>query len=318
LGLIYMENNFTDWALGTYSYPVGGDTAVYPNIGCNIDRMGHVPKGVLGIRMDGVEDVVFTNLKINDLHEKSERGSDLCSEYWDEDFTSFRGMGHFIQNTPYLYGYTGNRVHGIMSDFSSYTFSGTVEISGIVSDTGLVRGIGMYTQTELTLDDGLTLTMRNFSAGHELYDEDTSAFAHPYAPSVAKPFHILWSYSDNFTIDTVENVVKYFNSSIVGEADTVSFSCIFGRDGMNDTDWDYTVENSDCSSMTMKLAVNEQIEKEDDARYPLLNARLNPLVLLSAVTVIVLLFVIYRSCWNRAKSKSKTLPTEYAPLLVVE
>ena len=205
-----------------------------------------------------------------------------------------------------------------MSDFSSYTFSGTVEISGIVSDTGLVRGIGMYTQTELTLDDGLTLTMRNFSAGHELYDEDTSMFAHPYAPSVAKPFHILWSYSDNFTIDTVENVVKYFNSSIVGEADTVSFSCIFGRDGMNDTDWDYTVENSDCSSMTMKLAVNEQIEKEDDARYPLLNARLNPLVLLSAVTVIVLLFVIYRSCWNRAKSKSKTLPTEYAPLLVVD
>ena len=63
--------------------------------------------------MDGVEDVVFTNLKINDLHEKSERGSELCSEYWDEDFTSFRGMGHFLQNTPYLYGYTGNRAHGM-------------------------------------------------------------------------------------------------------------------------------------------------------------------------------------------------------------
>ena len=51
--------------------------------------------------MDGVEDVVFTNLKINDLHEKSKRGSDLCSDYWDEDFTSFTGKGHFLQLPPY-------------------------------------------------------------------------------------------------------------------------------------------------------------------------------------------------------------------------
>ena len=50
MGLIYMENNFTDWALGTYSYPVDGDTAEYPNIGCNSDRMGHVPKGLLALK----------------------------------------------------------------------------------------------------------------------------------------------------------------------------------------------------------------------------------------------------------------------------
>ena len=51
LGLIYMENNFTSWALGEYSWPAAtaGDDEVnadIPYIGCNVDRMGHVPKGI--------------------------------------------------------------------------------------------------------------------------------------------------------------------------------------------------------------------------------------------------------------------------------
>lgn len=122
VGLIYMGNNLTDWALGQYSYPESLDPMDTPYIGCNSDRMGHVAKGVLGIRMDGVEDVVFRKLKINDLHESSKRGSDLCSDYWDEDFTSFTGKGHFLQNTPYLYGYTGNRAIGMIpQDTRHYT-----------------------------------------------------------------------------------------------------------------------------------------------------------------------------------------------------
>merc|ERR1712130_233121 len=149
LALVYLTDDFTNWAIDEYSWP-SNDSTETPYIGCNVDRMGHVPKGIIGIRMDGVEDVVFRDLKISDLHEQSQRGSDLCGEYWDEGFTRFIGKGNTLQNAPYLYGYTGNYAHGIFSDWSTYTFSGEVEVSSLVSDTGLVRGVGMYRQTELT------------------------------------------------------------------------------------------------------------------------------------------------------------------------
>ena len=46
MGLVYLENNITDWALGKYQYPElseSADISAYPSIGCNIDQMGHVP-----------------------------------------------------------------------------------------------------------------------------------------------------------------------------------------------------------------------------------------------------------------------------------
>lgn len=63
--------------------------------------------------MDGVERVTFRDLTIHDVHEHGELGSDLCGEYWNEEWLSFNGQGNPLQNAPYLYGYTGNRVHGL-------------------------------------------------------------------------------------------------------------------------------------------------------------------------------------------------------------
>ncbi len=111
----------------------------------------------MGIRMDGVEDVTFRDLTITDLHEESKRGSELCGEYWDETFSNFQGLGNTLQNAPYLYGYTGNRAHGIFSDFAKYTFEGDVVISEILCDTGLVRGVGMYRQSEIDFAAGASL-----------------------------------------------------------------------------------------------------------------------------------------------------------------
>jgi hypothetical protein len=109
LGLVFMENNFTDWAQGTAQWSDDSSpNSAHPFIGCNVDRMGHVPKGIIGVRMDGVEDVTFDGLTISGLHEQSMRGSELCGEYWNSSFTRFVGQGNTLQNTPYLYGYTGN------------------------------------------------------------------------------------------------------------------------------------------------------------------------------------------------------------------
>ena len=97
--------------------------------------------------MDGVDEVKFTDLEIYDLHEASPLGSELCGEYWDgtEELGNFEGGGHFLQNTPYFYGYTGNRAHGIFTDWANVSFSGQIDIHHLSSETGLVRGACLRT-----------------------------------------------------------------------------------------------------------------------------------------------------------------------------
>ena len=146
-GLLYLEEDkspfqLRKWALGQYEWDDSMDWG-HPWLGCNNDRMTHAPKGVMGIRMDGVNDVSFTNLEISDLYEASPLGSELCGEYWECDYgfgDNFHGGGHFLQNTPYFYGYTGNRVHGIFADWANVSFSGKIDIHDLTSETGLVRG----------------------------------------------------------------------------------------------------------------------------------------------------------------------------------
>ena len=127
--------------------------------------------------MDGTDSVVFNGLEISNVHEYSELGSDVCGRYWDGNFNGFTGGGNTLQNAPYLYGYTGNRAHGIFGDFAEYQFSGDVEISDLYCDTGLVRGIGMYRESELTFAADSTLTISGLSAGHVLYDEVTCSLS---------------------------------------------------------------------------------------------------------------------------------------------
>ena len=69
--------------------------------------------GVMGIRMDGADNIEFRGLEIADIREHSKLGSKVCGEYWAQEFTRFMGLGNTLQNAPYLYGYTGNMAHGM-------------------------------------------------------------------------------------------------------------------------------------------------------------------------------------------------------------
>merc|ERR1712013_293049 len=54
-------------------------------------------------------------------------------------------------------------------------------------------------EAEAETDSVLTeINMYYLIAGQGLYTQETSEFAHPYAPSVAKPFHIV----DEFSVDS--------------------------------------------------------------------------------------------------------------------
>jgi len=177
----------------------------------------------------------------------------------------------------------------------------------------------MYRQTELTLDAGLNLEISDLSAGHKLYGQDTSEYAHPYNPTVAKPFHIMWTDSDNFTVDTTDNVAKTFNASIIGEAQTVSFSCIYGRDGMNDSDWIYAADNSDCDlldDVTGDFDGNERdlavMAKEHSSRS---GVSLKTWILALSVVAVLLMAGWTANRWSAEHPKWSTA-TETAPLLL--
>merc|ERR1719242_1631775 len=123
LGQMFM-GYIADWAQNKYTWSdeLSDDGEGSPYLGCNNDRMTHVPKGVIGIRMDGVENVVFKDLEIYDLHEKSDLGSELCGDYWDCDPLAFTGQAisckiHHISMDTLAIEHTVFSVIGVSSRF---------------------------------------------------------------------------------------------------------------------------------------------------------------------------------------------------------
>ena len=238
--LLFIDTNFRNWALGKYSW-TNDEFGGYPYIGCNGDRMTHVNKGTIGIRMDGVNGIQYNNLKIHHLYEKSKLGSDKCSEYWDGNMQKFYGTGHFLQNAPYLYGYTGNLMHGIFSDWAEYNLN-KVEISYLESSTGPVKGIAGYVNVNINIQDSIDIN--NLYSGTALYHKDTKELKHPYAPTVSKPIHLVkeWIKSDKRFYSNIKNDDNY----------GINLKCIIGNDGIDDDYYDYNtfiknVDNNNCS-----------------------------------------------------------------------
>ena len=83
---------------------------------------------------------------------------------------------------------------GIFSDWSTYTLRGDISLHDFQCDTGLAIGLGVYTHTDMTWDDGATFKISNFVAGSELGDVDTESLSTPYNPAQSKPVHIVWDY----------------------------------------------------------------------------------------------------------------------------
>jgi len=305
--LLWISDDFIAWSLGLDSWDYT-DKVSRPYLGCNNDRMSHAPKGVQGIRMDGVENVAFRNLEIADLVESSPLGTELCGPYWDEDDRSFDGGGHFLTNTPYFYGYTGNRVHGIFTDWASFSFSGEISIHDLHSETGLVRGVGMYTESTLAMDEDAVVGMFRITAGTALSDIDTAGLGHPYAPATAQPFHVLKEWTQNG---------YEFNSRIVGEPAEASLRCISGRDGLIDSDWTVSVDNSKCGAPALALSAPVQ---RHDARSRSVSGTLlrmqhsEWLAAAAAIGVLFWLWVRGRAGW-RCAEKERPQNEEALPLL---
>ena len=102
--LLYIGDVATDWVSGeaTMTGQVLKNSFV---VTCNGDPMFHSVKGIFGLRIANVENVHAKDVVIENLNELAPLSSDMCGAY---------ERSHDIQQQiPYLYGFTGNNLHGI-------------------------------------------------------------------------------------------------------------------------------------------------------------------------------------------------------------
>merc|ERR1719471_845567 len=112
--------------------------------------------------------------------------------------------------------------------------------------------------TEKLVDSDLTeINMYYLIAGQGLYTQDTTELAHPYAPSIAKPFHIV----DEFSVDAEHT----FYTQIFNRPQSADLKCIFGRDGTANDFTEFSIDNTVCDNrqvMLQGLMESQQLKQQ--------------------------------------------------------
>lgn len=121
----------------------------------------------------------------------------------------------------------------------------------------------MYTASKLRVHEDATIAIHDLVAGTALTEIDTDSLAHPYNPAVAKPIHLLDSILYSFGSTNLT-----FYSEIIGDDDVITPSvwCLYGRDGVNTSDWTVSMEEDmECTpsptdrSGRMLVLANKQV-----------------------------------------------------------
>ena len=88
-------------------------------IGCNSDVMTHSGKGISGIRIDGVSNVLLKNVKIYDLHDLTELGMDVCGSYDNLKFGDKIG-GHGKQTLHNLVFFFSRFIINLLNEYYQF------------------------------------------------------------------------------------------------------------------------------------------------------------------------------------------------------
>ena len=125
----------------------GNDNLENVLFGCNSDPMKHAGKGIIGLRMQGVEDILISDLNVNDFIDSTPLGRLDCADYdaWDQS----RGGGNFRQLKPMQIGFSGNMIQGVnLNTVSNVEFQNNIEISDLTSNYGDVIGLAIWPANE--------------------------------------------------------------------------------------------------------------------------------------------------------------------------
>eukprot|EP01083_Nonionella_stella_P067359 178121_1 len=257
------------------------------------DPMIHPGKGVLGLRLNGVEGVQINGLIVENIHSTTGLGTELGGSY----------TNIVSQQQPYMNGYSMNMAHGVSLTFTKQCVLNDIHVNNVVSDTGLSFGIALWYNTDVTVDEG-GITIEHVYAGKELMVSDEFT-ADSYPNLIPEACAVRVYGDDNFYV------------SVDYEEDRVDQKCVVGHSGCLMEDGVYSHigevdnENSECES----LAVGFELE----SRGPLwIRDYLGHLLSLVIAIVSGFLVIFYssqfiRDCYHDKLASFKQC--ELAPLL---
>jgi hypothetical protein len=182
---------------------------------CGNDPMFHAVKGLYGLRLSGIEGAIVSNVKIENMKEISDIGTDMCGSFVV-----------FSQQQPYMYGYSGNNVHSISVLHSNVLFN-NININGIESTTGNATGISVYPRSDVIFE-GNENKISNIIAGSNFINKyDYSGLLDNFGGSEYPNTMPRSCAVKNDNFGTAEALVSVNSVESIDEFD-LSVSCMYG------------------------------------------------------------------------------------------
>jgi len=168
-GIPYLGNHdkMMGWATGTEDSYIADDSDIL-KFSCNTDAMAHPSKGLIAMKVSGVNGLSLDNVTVQRLQDESPLGSDLCGH---------KDKYHFLQQAPYQIGYSMNMVMGITMDFVTEATMTDTTIEYLSSDSGLAFGVAAWFESEIAVNGALTV--REISGGVGIDDDRFSYSSRP-------------------------------------------------------------------------------------------------------------------------------------------
>ena len=167
----------------------------------------------MGLRLNGVDYVDIKDLKIENIHSSTGIGTLLGGPY--ETVVS--------QQAPYMNGFSMNMVNGLTMTFSTNVILSNVEVSHIISNTGLSYGVAVWYETHVNIFGKKGLKIHHVHAGQELAPSDE--FRRDSYPNL-KPEACAFRIYD----DVIYNAVVKYDDNANNE-ENVEISCNSGHTG---------------------------------------------------------------------------------------
>jgi len=251
--------------------------------------MLHSGKGILGFRMDGVQNVDINGLEIYNLYESTPLGRTECGAYSDvfNNIVDRQAGGHFRQLRPIQDGFSGNMVLAVSIASSRDMTLKNIDIHDIESETGLIHGVAVWTHcTNISFQENIN--MYNFNAGSQVELDTYSYSDRPNKAPEVCAFKIQWE-----TILSGESVDGYKTTDIrYDEVNKWTICNMQGHVGCSGDD-EYTTETSisyDSSSCSSSDEVDNNVYKinkiiQSGEKHA--NTYLYPLIILGSIIIIV-------------------------------
>ncbi len=144
-----VEDWVKDWVqYGDGSAESGTNLERWLDIHCGTDIQVHSVKDIIGVRIDGANNLNINGLNIYDLQSISELGSMRCGEY---DTPMIAGEQPYIQP-----GYNGHRVHGLILVYTNATLE-NINIYNLQSNFGDVYGLRIFDGSQVILKNNINV-----------------------------------------------------------------------------------------------------------------------------------------------------------------